>query len=146
MTLPSLLSNLSFAFFLLCNLSSFFLNLHHCPLFSLYFPFLTIFLSLFTLCPVPFHYVTLPTHSVTSPPPPSPSIIRHPLACSGRVPGARVGTPWWCILRQTAAPGAAVWVVQPSQLTASCQRPGFHRLRHQVHRAGQPRGLLGWLP
>lgn len=79
-------------------------------------------------------------------PPPHSSFIRYPPACSGWIPGAWVGTPRQCLLRQAAAPGAPVWVVQPSELSAAGQRPGFYRLRHQVHRAGQPRGLLGWLP
>jgi len=79
-------------------------------------------------------------------PPPPPSIIRNPPACPGRIPGAWFGPPPGRLVGQAAAPGASVWVVQQSQLAASCQRPGIHRLRHQLHRAGQPRGLLGWLP
>lgn len=74
------------------------------------------------------------------------SIIRCPPARQGWIPGTWVGTPWWCLLGQAAAPGATVWVVQPSQYAASFQRPRFHRLWHQVHRAGEPWRLLEWLP
>lgn len=114
-----------------------------------FFPFLALIIHF-----LPF---TLPTIiSLLTPPPttplphfPSPlpsSIIRYPPARPGRIPGAWVSTPQRCLLGQAAAPGAAVWVIQPSQLTAACQRSRLHRLRHQVHRAGQPWGLLGGLP
>lgn len=75
-----------------------------------------------------------------------PSIIRYPPACPGRVPGARVGAAGRSLLQQAPAAGAAVWLVQSGQLAAAGQRPGLHRLRHQVHRAGQPGGFLGRLP
>lgn len=78
--------------------------------------------------------------------PPLTTIIRYSPSSSGRVPGAWVSTTRWRLLRQAAAAGATVRVVQSSQLAAAHQRPGLHRLRHQVHRAGEPWGLLGWLP
>lgn len=100
----------------------------------------------------PYHYSLSPLspfcHSPFCPsllPPPS-AIIRYPPACPGGIPGARISTAQRRRLGQAAATGAAVWVVQSSEFAAACQRPGIHRLRHQVHRAGQPRGFLEWLP
>lgn len=115
-----------------------------CCIFALIIHFLP-----FTLPTIISHLTPPPTTPLPhfpSPLPPPSSIIRYPPARPGRIPGAWVGTPQRCLLGQAAAPGAAVWVIQPSQLTPACQRPRFHRLRHQVHRTGQPGGLLGWLP
>lgn len=122
-------------------------------LFSLFFFFLFWVTSLSSFL---FHFPSaLPTitlsphcHSPFCPsllPPPS-AIIRYPPACPGGIPGARIGITQRRRLGQAAATGAAVWVVQSSEFAAACQRPGIHRLRHQVHGAGQPRGFLEWLP
>ncbi len=145
------LFNFTILFFFLnlpCNLSSFILTLHCClflfppPVLIIYFPSSTFpTIISFLNSPLPHCPPSFP-----SLPPPHSSIIRYPPARSGWILGTWVGTPRQRLLGQAAAPGAAVWVVQPSQLAASCQRPGFHRLWHQIHRAGQPWGLLGWLP
>lgn len=74
------------------------------------------------------------------------TIIRCPPARPGWISGAWVSTPRKRLLGQASAARAAVWVVQPSQLTAAFQRLGFHCLRHPVHGAGKPGGLLEWLP
>lgn len=91
-------------------------------------------------------------HCLPPPQPVSPrcflhlAVLRYPPSCPGRVPGARVSAAWRRLLGQAAAAGATVRAVQSSQLAAARQRSGLHCVRHQVHGAGQPRGLLGRLP
>lgn len=112
------------------------------PYTSLFFcflsPLLTIIIWLRSLLP-PYHHFFPPLLPLSS-------VIRYPPTCPRRILGTRVGAAQRRLLGQAASLGATVWVVQPSQHAASRQRPGFYRVWHQVHRSGQPRGLLGRLP